>query len=59
MTLTTDLQPENMKAPMKLTFGIPMDEMKTKLIGKKSDVEPRFRKAGNTESEPCIHIIID
>ena len=55
--LATDLQPKQMQTPMKLTFGIPMNEMKTKLISKKSDVKPRLRKAGNTKSEPCVHNI--
>ena len=39
MMLATDLQPKQMQTPMKLTFGIPTDEMKTELIRKKGDVE--------------------
>ena len=57
--LATDLQPKQMQSPMKLTFGIPMNKMKTELIGKKSNVKPRLRKAGNTKSEPCAHNIKD
>jgi hypothetical protein len=55
MMLATDLQPKQMQTIMKLTFGIPMNEMKTELIGKKGDVKPRLRKAGNTKCEPCVH----
>jgi hypothetical protein len=59
MMLATDLQPKQMQTPMKLTFGMPTDEMKTELIGKKSDVKPKLGKAGNTKCEPCVHNIKD
>jgi hypothetical protein len=59
MMLATDLQPKQMQSPMKQPFGMPTDEMKTELIGKKSNVKPRLRKVGNTKSEPCIHNIKD
>ena len=57
--LATDLQPKQMQTPMKQPFGMPTDEMKTELIGKKGNVKPRLRKAGNTKSEPCVHNIKD
>jgi len=55
MTLAANLQPKQMQTPMKLPIGIPMDEMKTELICKESDIKPRLRKAGNTKSEPSVH----